>query len=181
LPHISVNCYQKDRFLKIIYYTKGKLFFYIRIMKPFLNLVLLFPLLLYVLLLLINIGPLATSFDINIFWLFTVNTSVIVIISFFFIWYLTLLWLVFKFSSVFSNHKNKKLTQEVSDLKAKLADGQAELIAKITSELKAENDKKLELYKKENSKMTWNVDLELWNIKKKLDKLEKLEKEKKEK
>gem|GEM_PF-4112503 len=43
----------------------------------------------------------------------------------------------------------------------KLADGQAELIAKITAELKAENDKKLELYKKENSKLTGNVDLEL--------------------
>jgi len=142
-------------------------------MKSFFNLILLFPLLLYVLLLLINREALATTFDINMFWLFSINTSVIVIISFFFIGYLALIWLVFKFSSLFSWHRNKKLTQEVSELKAKLADGQAELIAKITTELKAENDKKLELYKKENSKMTGNVDLELGNIKKKLEKLEK--------
>gem|GEM_PF-5932616 len=82
-------------------------------MKSFFNLVLLLPLLLYVILLLINREALATSFDINIFWLFSVNTSVIVIISFFFIGYLALLWLVFKFSSVFSTHKNKKLQKEV--------------------------------------------------------------------
>jgi len=123
-------------------------------MKSALNLVLLLPLLLYVILLLINREALATNFDINIFWLFSLNTSVIVIISFFFIGYLALLWLVFKFSNVFSKHKNKKLKKEISDLKAKLADGQAELIEKITAELKAENDKKLELYKKENSKLT---------------------------
>ncbi len=87
--------------------------------------------------------------------------------------------MIFKFSNFFTTHKNKKLNKEVAELKAKLADGQAELIAKITKELKAENDKKLELYKKENSKLTGNVDLELWNIKKKLDKLEKIEKKKK--
>lgn len=142
-------------------------------MKSFFNLLLLLPLLLYVILLLINREALATTFDVNIFWLFSLNTSVIVIISFFFIWYLALLWLVFKFSNFFTSHKNKKLEKEVAKLKAELADGQAELIKKITAELKAENDKKLELYKKENSKLTGNVDLELWNIKKKLDKLEK--------
>ena len=123
-------------------------------MKSALNLVLLLPLLLYVLLLLINREVLATTFDINIFWLFQINTSVVVIVSFFFIGYLALLWLIFKFSSFFTTHKNKKLEKQVSELKGKLADGQAELITKITAELKEENDKKLELYKKENSKMT---------------------------
>ncbi len=142
---------------------------------------LLLPLLLYVILLLINREALATSFDVNIFWLFQINTSIIVIISFFFIGYLALIWLVFKFGNIFTTHKVKKLEKKVTELKEKLADGQDELIQKITAELKAENDKKLELYKKENSKLTGNVDLELWNIKKKLDKLEKLEKKKKEK
>lgn len=139
-------------------------------MKSFLNLILLLPLLVYALLLLINLDVMSQSITLNMFWLFDFQASVIVMISFFFIGYLALLWWIFKFSHFFIWKQNKKLQSEVSQLKSDIADNQEQIIAKVVERLKAENDLKLELYKKEVTKITGNMELQFDAIKNKLEK-----------
>ncbi len=72
----------------------------------------------------------------------------------------------------------KKLEKQVFDLKSKLLDKQSELIKNIETKfttsadtIKQENDKKLDLYKKENEKVVSQVQYDFETLGKKLDTL----------
>ena len=146
-------------------------------MKNFLNVLFLSPILIYVVLLLLNSNLLSKKETINVFWLFELELPIIAIISVFFIAYIFLLYFSEKFSLFFAWNKNKKLSQEVLELKAKLSDGTPKLIEEIKKEFatniesfKEISNKNLELHKKETSKVLWNLEFEIKGLKEKLDK-----------
>lgn len=76
--------------------------------------------------------------------------------------------------------KTKKLEKEVFDLKSKLLNKQWDLLHDIEHKfdskldtIKADADKKLELYKKENEKVVTNVQYDFKTLWDKIDKLAK--------
>lgn len=146
-------------------------------MKNIINIILLSPVLIYVVLLLINTELLTKKEIVNIFWIWDFQMPVISIISIFFVWYIFLMYFSWKFSSFFSNHRNKVLEEENLKLKAQLWD----LIPDITKNLdkkikvlvddfKTLTDKSLELHKKETSKVLWNLEFEINDLKEKIKK-----------
>lgn len=139
---------------------------------------LLFPALLYLALILLNLQIFKESTQINFFWLYDFQVPVVIFISIFFILYILLIWAGFNLSSFFSGYKSKKLEKEVFDLKSKLLSKQWDLIKNIEShfetiltKFKTEADKKLELYKKENEKIVSNMKYDFDAIKTKIDKI----------
>ena len=75
------------------------------------------------------------------------------LLNLFFIAYVLFLWSIFKFSDFFAGNTTNKL-------KARLQDGQSDLLNKITnhfdtivSELKQENKQSIKILKKENEKI----------------------------
>lgn len=147
------------------------------------RLLLLIPALLYLALLVLNLDIFKATTEINFFWLARFELPVVISISIFFILYIILIWLGFSFSNVFTNHKTKKLEKEVFDLKSKLLNKQWDLIKNIEdkfdgklSEFKAEADKKLELYKKENEKVVSNVQYDFKDLQDKMLKVIKVKK-----
>ncbi len=149
-------------------------------MKNILNILILIPLLIYILLLLINKDLLLTTQEVNIFWLYKANIQFVLYISIFFILYLLLLWWLFKFSNLFADYKNKKLNDEILKLKSQLTDQTPELIEWIQKildekleEFKNNANKQLELTKKENQKVLWNLEYEIKTLKEKIEKLSK--------
>lgn len=76
--------------------------------------------------------------------------------------------------------KSKKLEKEVYELKSRLLSGQWALISEIEKKFqttletfKADSDKKLELYKKENEKIVTNMNYDMKSLGDKIDKLSK--------
>lgn len=79
---------------------------------------------------------------------------------------------------MFSSMKNKKVEKENFDLKTKLLNKQSDLIENIEknfsdtlTKFKAESDKKLELYKKENDKIVSNMEHQMKTLWDKIAKL----------
>lgn len=147
-------------------------------MKNFANIILLFPLLLYVILLLINNDLLTEKDNLNIFWITSVELPMITIISLFFVLYLFIIYFSWKFSSFFVNNHNKNLEEEKMVLKSKLADQIPELNKKVTEEFgkildefQSISNKNLELHKNQTKQVLENLDFEIKSIKEKLDKL----------
>ncbi len=146
-------------------------------MKNIINIVLLSPILIYVLLLFINIEILKFEQKINIFWIWEINIAIIAFISIFFILYIFLMYFSWKFFTFFIAVKNKSLEQEKIKLKSQLSDKIPQIEEKMQqkfdetiSEIKKINNKNLELYKKENSKIIWKLEFEIQNLKNNLKK-----------
>lgn len=143
-------------------------------MRNIINIILLSPVLIYVILLLINSQLLAKKEIVNIFWIWDLEIPIIAIISVFFVVYIFLMYFSGKFSSFFISSKNKGLEEEKMKLKAKLSDQIPEIekkmdekFSKILEEFKEIWNKNLELHKKETSKVLWNLEFEIKELKKK--------------
>jgi len=96
------------------------------------NLILLFPILIYLGLLLVNMPLLKDSQLINIFWAQTINAPVFMFSSFFIVLYAVLIYVVYSGINSFQAHKLKKLEREIVELKSELYNGQKDLLAKIS-------------------------------------------------
>jgi hypothetical protein len=138
------------------------------------------PALIYLALLVINLGIFKTTTEINFFWLTSFNIPVVIFVSIFFILYILLLWIGFNFSNLFTDMKTKKLEKEVFDLKSKLLNKQGDLIKNIEAKFESqlwefikEADKKLELTKKETEKVVSNMSYDFKDIQDKLVKIAK--------
>ena len=145
-------------------------------MKNIINIILLSPVLIYVVLLLINSDLLSKKENVNIFWIWDLEIPVIALISVFFVAYIFLMYFSGKFSTFFIWHRNKTLEEENLKLKAKLADLIPEInknldekIKKLVEEYKIMTDKSLELHKKETSKVLWNLEFEIKDLKEKIN------------
>jgi len=144
------------------------------------KIVLLLPALLYVIIILINTNLLTIKENINLFWIYNIDVYLIAFITFFFVIYILLIWVILKFTNVFSGLRNKKLEKEISILKSKLLDWQDELIKEIKWEFKKilnncieRNNKEIDIYKKENEKIISNLEFKIDSFNKKLDKIKK--------
>ena len=146
-------------------------------MKNILNLLLLLPLLLYVIILLANSELLSTKADINLFFI-SFEINIVTFISIFFVLYILVIYLIFKFSNFFVSHKNKNLSEEVNKLKAEMQDREPKLLEKIENKFgeileksAKENKQNIDILKKENEKVITNLTYDLKIIKEKVEKL----------
>ncbi len=144
------------------------------------KIVLLLPALLYVIIILMNTNLLTIKENINLFWIYNIDVYLIAFITFFFVIYILLIWVILKFTNVFSGLRNKKLEKEISILKSKLLDWQDDLIKEIKWEFKEilnncieRNNKEIDIYKKENEKIISNLEFKIDSFSKKLDKIKK--------
>ncbi len=142
------------------------------------NIILLSPVLIYVILLLINNDLLSKREEISLFWIWDFNAPVIALISVFFVVYIFLMYFSWKFSTFFSTHRNKVLEEENIKLKAKLSDQIPEIekrvneqFSKLLTEFKDISNKNLELHKKETSKVLWNLEFEINELKDNINKI----------
>jgi len=146
-------------------------------MKNILNILFLFPILFYVLLLLINSDLLSKSDLINLFWITDVELPFISVTTLFFILYIFIIYFSWKFSSFFTNTKFKKVEEEKLLLEAKLANKIPEIektmeekFDKVLKEFKEVSSKNLELHKNQTKQVLENLEFEIKNIKDKLTK-----------
>lgn len=146
-------------------------------MKNIINIILLSPVLIYVILLLINSDLLAKKDIVNVFWIIDVEIPAIALISVFFVVYIFLMYFSWKFTTFFIWNKNKNLEDEKLKLKEQIANQIPDLVKKIDErfnlildEFKNISNKNLELHKKETSKVLWNLEFEIKNLKDNLKK-----------
>lgn len=144
------------------------------------KILLLLPAFIYVIIIFMNTGLLSIKHNLNIFWIYEIELPLIAFITIFFVLYILFIWLVLKFTNLFSSIKNKKLEKEIWDLKSKLLDWQENLLEWINKNFEAilkksldENDKRLNLYKKENDKVVWNLEYKMDSIWTNISKLKK--------
>jgi len=97
------------------------------------------PAIIFIALLIINIGIFSLTREINFFWLFRFDIPVVITITLFFIIYMLMIWAGLSFGKVFTNRRIKSLETEVYELKSKLLNKQGELIKNIEDKF----DKKL--------------------------------------
>ena len=142
----------------------------------------LIPAIIYMIFIFINTDALFLKQTINFFWLKTIEAPIVAMITIFFVLYILLLWFMFKFTNLFSKHKNKKLEKEVWGLKSKLLDGQDGLVKnmeknfdKTLTKFIETSDKKTAAYKKENDKIVSNLELQIKGLKDKIDKIKRIE------
>ena len=140
----------------------------------------LLPALLYLALLILNIGIFSANYEVNFFWIARFEISVILFVTIFFILYIALLWVWFQFFWIFKDAEVRKLNSENTKLKEKLLSGQWELISEIEDRiqdslhvLQWQNDTKIEHYKKENEKVISNIIFEIKNLSEKIERLKK--------
>ena len=140
----------------------------------------LLPALLYLGLLILNLGIFSASYEVNFFWIARFEISVILFATIFFILYIILLWVWFQFFGIFKDAEVRKYESENAKLKEQLLSGQWELISQIEERLQDtlhsqqwESDKNLERYKKENEKTISNIIFEIKNLGEKIEKLKK--------
>lgn len=150
------------------------------IMKNIMNIILLFPLLIYVILLLINSNLLSKKEIVNFFWIYKTEASVITLISLFFVLYIIFIYFSWKFSLFFTNTKNKSLEEENIKLKSKLSDLIPEIekkmdekFFKFLEDFKIASDKNLDLSKNQTKQVLGNLEFEIKNIKEILNKINK--------
>jgi len=146
-------------------------------MKNILNLLVLLPLLLYVIILLANSELLSTKADINLFFI-SFEINIVTFISIFFVLYILVIYLIFKFSNFFVSHKNKNLSEEVNKLKAEMQDREPKLLENIENKFgeileksAKENKQNIDILKKENDKVITNLTYDLKIIKEKIEKI----------
>ena len=146
-------------------------------MKNIINIIFLFPILIYVVLLLINSNLLLQKEAVNLFWITEIEVPLISLITLFFIIYMFILYFSGKFSLFFTNSKIKSLENDKLELKSRLFDQIPDLertidekYTIILDEFKNISNKNLELHKKETSKVLGNLEFEIKNIKEKINK-----------
>ena len=144
------------------------------------KLLLLLPALLYLGLLILNLGIFSATHTINFFWIARFEISVILFSTIFFILYIVLLWVWFQFLGIFKDAYARKVQDENYKLKEELLSKQSELIGEIESrfneiltKLQIDADKKLELYKKENEKVVTNMHYDIKTLGEKIERLKK--------
>ena len=144
------------------------------------KLLLLLPALLYLGLLILNLGIFSATHTINFFWIARFEISVILFSTIFFILYIVLLWVWFQFLGIFKDAYARKVQDENYKLKEELLSKQWELIDEIESrfneiltKLQIDADKKLELYKKENEKVVTNMHYDIKTLGEKIERLKK--------
>ncbi len=107
---------------------------------------LLFPIFIYLALMLVNIDLLWTSQEINIFWATLLNIPVFLFSSIFLVLYAVFVFLVYDGQNYMLNKKNIQLDKEIVRLKSTLYDGQSELLSKLSENY----TKSFESFKKSN-------------------------------
>ena len=87
-----------------------------------------------------------------------------------------MIWILLKFSNLFSNIKKQKLETEINRLKANIHDGQWALIEELRKWFQetldknfAENKQNIEVLKKENEKTVSQLNYEIKILKEKID------------
>jgi hypothetical protein len=93
-------------------------------MRKITDIFLLLPIFLYAVLFILNRDLVQIQERINVFWLWDINVPIVSVITLFFVIYIVIIWLLFKFSHIFLFMKKKRLETKVSNLKAELQDGQ---------------------------------------------------------
>ena len=145
-------------------------------MKKIANIILLSPILLYLLLILINKELLDIKENISLFWIWEINLPIISVTTIFFVLYIIIIWLLLKFSEIFTSIKKNRLEREIKDLKATMQDWQWDLLWSIKKDFveilegfKEENKKSIETLKKENEKVVTNLNYEINNLKERIN------------
>lgn len=108
---------------------------------------LLFPLFIYLALMLVNIDLLKTSQEINLFWASTINIPVFLFSSIFLVLYTILVFIVYDGNNFLLRKQNIDQDKKIVKLKAKLYDWQDELLDRINSDY----EKSLESFQKDNN------------------------------
>ena len=149
-------------------------------MKNIFNIIFLFPILIYVVLLLINSTLLLEKDIVNLFWITEVEIPLITLITLFFIIYIFIIYFSWKFSLFFTNSKIKALENDKLELKSRLFDQIPDLertidekYSTILDDFKEVSNKNLELHKNQTKQVLENLEFEIKNIKEKLDKINK--------
>jgi hypothetical protein len=143
-------------------------------MKKFITFFFFVPLFAYILVALLNPTILFGTSDINILWFFGAKqVPVLAYTVFFFACYIIAIWLLLKFSDIFSDMQRHKLENEVNRLKASIQDGKwntntnaKDNLLEILEKFQAENKQMLDSIKKENEKTTSRLFDEIKNLKK---------------
>lgn len=141
-------------------------------MRSLLNVFLFVPMIIYIAFLAMNWDLLGMRGDANFFFLASIKQAPILAFTIiFFCLYVLLIWLLLKFSNLFTEVKTARLGNKVDHLKAELYDKQDKIINNIKKEfegtlkkIKEDNDKKLEATKKETEKISSNLEYELKKI-----------------
>ena len=146
-------------------------------MKNIMNIILLFPILIYVFLLLFNSKLLTQTNSVNIFWITNIELPFLFLSIIFFIVYIFLIYFSSKFSAFFTNSKINSLEKEKLKLKEKIADLIPEIeknidikYSKILEEFKEVSNKNLELHKNQTKQVLENLEFEIKTLKDKLTK-----------
>lgn len=149
-------------------------------MKNILNILLIIPIILYILLLFINLDLLSLKWNINLFWVTSVEISLISFTTIFFLSYILIVYLLLKFSNLFTVFKNRTLEWKVNKLKATIQDWNSgmidELISKFDKVLEKNNnnnEKTLEKYKNVNNKVIHDLTYEIWDLRRKIENIKK--------
>ena len=105
---------------------------------------LLFPVLLYLALILVNVPLLQSAQTINIFWATSIDIPMFLFSSGFVVIYGLSIYLVYNGIQWYQLHKINKLNRELIEIKSELYDGQSDILEKIQGdfELQLENFKR---------------------------------------
>ena len=146
------------------------------------KILLLFPILVYLLLVIVNQDLLHTQQVINIFWAKELSIPFLFYNSVFIVFYAVIVFFAYDSLNIFLKYKIKRQEKEITELKPKLYDGQSDILKKISKEIESGNKE----IKKENKEHIKSIlsesDDKIKNIlSKNNDKLEKLIKKSDEK
>ncbi len=150
-------------------------------MKKLISLLFFIPLFVYLFIALLNPTILFQTSDIHLFWFFEMKQIPILAYTVvFFASYIIIIWLLLKFSDIFSNIQKSKLENEVNRLKANLQDGQGNILNDIKTEFwkileksQTETKQTIDILKKENEKIISQLNYEIKGLKEKVDLIKK--------
>ena len=138
------------------------------------------PVIVFLLFLVLNFPILSYTDEINLFFIATPQSRVILWMAIFFILYTIGLWATFKFTNYFSGIKSDKKTWEIEHLKAELHDKQPELIERIKQEfwvvieeIKAQSEQDKKAYKTQTDKVLQNLEFEIKALQTKVENMNK--------
>lgn len=150
-------------------------------MKALISYTLFIPLVIYLIIFAFNKELWTTTGSVNIFWIYQFeNIPIVLWVTIFFTLYILLVWLLLKFSNIFSYFQTKKLEGQVDKLKAELHDGQETVInhiatsmGEILADFKKETHEMITKLKSENEKYMTQTTYDIKYIKDKMDTWEK--------
>jgi hypothetical protein len=150
-------------------------------MKKLISFFFFIPLFIYLFIALLNPTILFQTSDISLFWFFQIKqVPILAYTVVFFASYIVIIWLLLKFSDIFSNIQKSKLENEVNRLKANLQDGQGNILNDIKTEFwkileksQIETKQTIDIFKKENEKIISQLNYEIKGLKEKVDLIKK--------